>query len=216
MNTLKDSLKETHDKITASMPEKAAIFDADTNALVDTGIANGALKVGQTAPEFSLPNQVGEPIVLTELLKEGHVVISFYRGSWCPYCNLELRALQQLLPKFNALGANLVAISPQMPDESMSTSEKNDLTFSVLSDMSNKVARAFGLVFTLTPDLYEMYASFGNDLETLNGDKSHELPIPGTFVIAQDGTITAAQANADYKVRMEPQEILDTLVNMNK
>lgn len=103
-----------------------------------------------------------------------------------------------------------------MPDESMSTSEKNELTFSVLSDVGNKVARAFGLVFTLTPDLYEMYASFGNDLEALNGDESHELPIPGTFVIAKDGTITAAHANADYKVRMEPQGILDTLANMNR
>jgi len=216
MTTLKDALKETHAQITASMPEKAAIFDSTTDDLVDSGIANGALKVGQQAPEFALPNQIGESIVLSELLKEGPVVISFYRGSWCPYCNLELRALQQLLPKFNELGANLVAISPQMPDESMSTSEKNELTFSVLSDMGNKVAREFGLVFTLTPDLYEMYSSFGNDLETLNGDTTHELPIPGTFVIAQDGTITAAQANADYKIRMEPQEILDTLVKMSK
>lgn len=94
MTTLADTLKETHANITASMPEKAAIFDADTDALVDTGIANGALKVGEKAPAFSLPNQVGESIVLSELLKKGPVVISFYRGSWCPYCNLELRALQ--------------------------------------------------------------------------------------------------------------------------
>lgn len=215
MSTLQESLKETHAQITANMPEKAAIFDSTTDELVDSGIANSALKVGQKAPEFSLPNQVGESVVLSELLKEGPVVISFYRGSWCPYCNLELRALQHLVPKFNELGANLLAISPQMPDESMSTSEKNELTFSVLSDMGNKVARDFGLVFTLTPDLYEMYSSFGNDLETINGDESHELPIPGTFVIATDGTIAAAHANADYKIRMEPQEILETLVNMS-
>ncbi len=110
-----------------------------------------------------------------------------------------------------ALGASLVSISPQTPDNSLSMAEKNELKFEVLSDVGNKVARQFGLVFSLVEELRPLYKGIGADLPAHNGDDSHELPIPATFVIAQDGTIRLASVDADYTHRLEPAAILDSL-----
>ena len=116
-----------------------------------------------------------------------------------------------MLPEFHRKGASLVAISPEVPDQSMSTAEKNELSFSVLSDIDSTVAKQFGLVFTMNNNLQEMYAAAGIDVAAQNGNNSYELPVPGTFVIAQDGTIQLAFAKADYKQRLEPSAILEVL-----
>ena len=116
------------------------VMHAATDALAATGLANQALKVGDTAPDFSLPNAVGTLVRLSELLQQGPVVINFYRGEWCPYCNLELHAFQQLLPAFTAAKAQLVAISPELPDHSLSVTEKHELAFAVLCEVCNAVA----------------------------------------------------------------------------
>lgn len=211
---LKEQLEETTKEFSASMPEQVKLFAADTALMVDRGVGTGGPAVGDTAPDFELPDQLGRTVKSADFRAQEPLVISFYRGGWCPYCNLELRALQQHLPQFTALGASLVAISPQLPDESMTTVEKNELSFPVLSDVGNQVARQFGLVFSLSESLRPIYADFGIDLPKYNGTDTFELPVPATFVIDSAGTVKAAYVNADYKQRMEPAEIVEVLTKM--
>lgn len=182
-----------------------------TRRLVESGIAENSLKVGDKAPDFNLPGATGEEVRLGQLLAKGPVILNFYRGGWCPYCNLELNAYQMLLQDINGLGASLVAISPQTPDNSLSTAEKSELKFQVLSDVGNKVAGQFGLVFQLPAELRELYNNFGIVLPKFNGDESWELPMPGTYVIDKDGTVAYAFADADYTKRAEPDEVIAKL-----
>src|SRR5438874_389404 len=149
---------------------------------------------GGTAPSFTLPDAQGKQVSLDSLLKEGRVVIAFYRGQWCPYCDLQLRAYQEVLPRIKALGANLVAISPQTPDESLSTAEKRKLEFRVLSDAGNKVARGYGLVWKVPAGLDAIQKGFGVNLTKSDGDASNELPVPGTFVLGADGRIALSRS----------------------
>ena len=209
--SLQEQLKAKYEEIKKNAPNEVAIFDADTESFISSGDAPQGLQVGDQLASFELPNQLGQTISLDELQGDSNIVISFYRGGWCPYCNIELCVLQQALPEFKSHGARLIAISPQLPDESMSTAEKNELSFPVLSDAGNKVAREFGLVFTLSEQLRPLYESFNIDLPATNGDKSFELPIPATFIIDSDGVVKGAFVNADYKQRMDPSDIINVL-----
>ena len=209
--SLQEQLKAKYEEIKKNAPNEVAIFDADTESFISSGDAPQGLQVGDQLASFELPNQLGQTISLDELQGDSNVVISFYRGGWCPYCNIELCVLQQALPEFKSHGARLIAISPQLPDESMSTAEKNGLSFPVLSDAGNKVAREFGLVFTLSEQLRPLYESFNIDLPATNGDKSFELPIPATFIIDSDGVVKGAFVNADHKQRMDPSDIINVL-----
>jgi peroxiredoxin len=182
-----------------------------TAELIASGAAACALKAGDKAAAFTLNDPDGKPVALADLLARGPLVISFYRGVWCPYCNMELQALQAALPDFQALGASLVAISPQMAANSRKSVRQNELGFSILSDPHNDVADAFGLRFALPGYLVELYKSLKNDLPAFNGDGSWTLPMPGRFVIAQDGTILYAEVNPDYTKRPEPEDILPAL-----
>ena len=209
--SLQEQLKAKYEEIKKNAPNEVAIFDADTESFISSGDAPQGLQVGDQLASFELPNQLGQTISLDELQGDSNIVISFYRGGWCPYCNIELCVLQQALPEFKSHGARLIAISPQLPDESMSTAEKNELSFPVLSDAGNKVAREFGLVFTLSERLRPLYESFNIDLPATNGDKSFELPIPATFIIDSDGVVKGAFVNADYKQRMDLSDIINVL-----
>ena len=142
------------------------------------------------------------------------VVVVFYRSGWCPHCNLELREWQRLLSQLHELGATLVAISPQTPYNSLSTAEKNDLAFPVLSDSGRAAAKAFGFAFTLSPDLVALYAKVGNDLPTLNGIGHWVLRIPATYLIDARGRLAFAHIEADYGQGSEPHEVLDTLLRL--
>lgn len=184
---------------------------AATERLVASGLSEKGLKKGDIAPNFVLPSAKGESISSADLLKEGPLVISFYRGGWCPYCNLELNALQQILAEIETLGAKLVAISPETPDKALTTAQKHEMRFEVLSDVGNKVARDFALVFTLAEELRSIYQSFGIDIPAYNGDELYELPMPATYVINTDGTIRYSFVNADYTQRAEPSAILEAL-----
>lgn len=169
-----------------------------------SGIAQRALKAGDHAPDFRLHDARGGFVRLKDLLGAGPVVLSFYRGRWCPYCNLELRGLQKALPETTRLGATLVAVSPQTPDESLSNADKNELAFSVLSDVGSATAKAFGIAYDLAEELRPIYARFGHALQEKNGDESWVLPIPATYVIDRDGTIALAFVDVDYRNRLEP------------
>lgn len=180
--------------------------------LISTGIAETALNVGDKADDFELNNALGKPVKLSVLLKSGLVIITWYRGGWCPYCNLQLRYLQSKLDQFKEQGATLVALSPELPDKSLDTKEKNELKFEVLTDYNNEVARKFGIVYTLTNELAEI--ENGDKLQSFNGVATNELPIPATYVIDEDFTIKYAFVDADYRNRAEPADILSILKAM--
>lgn len=182
-----------------------------TAELKASGAAERALKVGDKAPAFSLKDPEGHEVSSAELLKQGPLIVSFYRGVWCPYCNMDLQALQEALPTFESLGAKLVAISPQTAPNSRKSVRQNALTFPILSDPGNAVAAAFGLRFTMPDYLVELYKSLKNDLTAFNGDPSWTLPMPARYVIGQDGTILYAEVNPDYTRRPEPEELLPAL-----
>ncbi|MBB1450539.1 AhpC/TSA family protein [Pseudoalteromonas sp. SG43-1] len=210
-------------QIDAYNVQKDAKLPADVLALMNTTneeliaqhIKDNALQIGQKVENFSLANHNGENIELADLLKKGPVIISFYRGGWCPYCNLELKALNNYLPQFKTQSAQLVAISPQLPDETLSTAQKNDLEFDVLCDVSNKVAEQFGLLFTLDERIQALYTQFGIDFEHYYGDKSFKLPLPATYVINQEGVITYAFLSEDYTLRAEPIDVMTALESEN-
>jgi peroxiredoxin len=183
-----------------------------TDELIASGAADRALKVGDTAPGFTLKDADGNEISSANLLQRGPLVVSFYRGVWCPYCNMELQALQAAVPEIEKRGARLVAISPQAPVNSRRSVRENKVSFPILSDTRNDVAAAFGLRFKLPDYLIELYRDvFKNDLTVVNGDQSWTLPMPARFVIGQDGIIAYAEVNPDYTRRPDPSELLPAL-----
>ena len=161
-------------------PERVAMMEAATADLRASDIEARALKAGDKAPDLTLPDALNRPVRLSTLWAEGPLVLIFYRGGWCPYCNLELRAWQQQLPALQRLGGQLVAVSPQTPDNSLSTAEKNELAFPVLSDSALQAGTGFGVAFEMPPELIELYSRVGNDLAVLNGNSRWVLPVPAT------------------------------------
>jgi peroxiredoxin len=191
--------------------ERLAKMQRATDELIATGQAQRARKAGDTAPEFTLLDPDGKQVSSRELLVKGPLVISFYRGVWCPYCNLELQALQQALPEITARGASLVAISPQTAPNSRKSQRDNKLGFPILSDVKSEVANAFGIRFALPDYLVEVYAGFGNDLSKVNDDPAWVLPMPARYVIGTDGIIAYSEVNPDYTHRPDPSELLPVL-----
>lgn len=191
--------------------DKYEVMQRSTKELQEIKLSANAVKSGDTLPSFELPNVNGDTIQSDELLNDGPLVISFYRGGWCPYCNMELRALQNILPQIKEAGAQLVAISPETPDNSLSTSEKNELSFEVLSDVDNTYAKELGLVFQMPEDLREVYHSFNLHVDQHNGNEDYELPMPATYVVDKDGKVIFDFVLEDYTYRLEPSEILKSL-----
>ena len=176
--------------------------------LVNSGAAEKVLKEGAQAPDFTLPDARGTAVTLSHLLIQGPVIMTFYRGQWCPYCHLALRAYQQALPHIQARRATLVAISPQTPDHSRALAEKLELTFALLSDMGNQVARQFGLVFTIDEAVRGAYKQVGADLPAFNGTDSWDLPMAGTFLVDQSGTVRLAFVDPDFTRRLDPSVVI--------
>lgn len=182
-----------------------------TAELIASGQALSARKAGDKIPGFELRDHDGQMVSSTELLAKGPLVVSFYRGAWCPYCNLELQALQATLPEIEARGARVVAISPQTAPNSRKSRRENHLSFPILSDEKSRVAAAFGLRFSLPDYLVELYKGFKNDLPTFNDDPAWVLPMPARYVIGADGVIAYAEVNPDYTQRPDPSELLPVL-----
>ncbi|HEY5513249.1 MAG TPA: peroxiredoxin-like family protein [Geomonas sp.] len=208
---LGSQIKELEQSLPPLSPEQSLLLEQAALELALSGITEQVLKAGAQAPDFTLPNPVGTPVNLDTALKSGPVVVTFYRGIWCPYCSLQLRAYQKILPEIIRLGGSLVAISPQNPDKSQATLLKNFLQYEVLSDLGNVVARQFGLVYQVPEWVRALYISFGTDLPAFNGDSSWELPIPGTFVVGSERRILLAYADSDPRNRLEPAAILEAL-----
>ncbi len=215
--SLKQQIESFKSKFLPQIPEpiKESMQKAE-DVLRDSRLAERALGTGDIAVDFTLPNARGESVSSEVLRGDGPVVLSFYRGGWCPYCSMELKALQGVNAEIQALGASLVAISPQLPDESLTTAEKNELEFEVLSDVDSEVADKYGLTFSLAEDLRPIYKNWGADVATVNDDPDCKLPLPATYVIDQDGKIVHSFTDEDYTERLEPDEILESLRTLRK
>lgn len=214
-NKLSEALsKAKEDFKHASGVEKAQAVTDFVEQLNRSGIKAGALKPGGQAADFSLKNAIGETVTLSEELKKGPVIITWYRGGWCPYCNLALNYMQQYLSDFKAAGAILLAITPEKPDNSLSTKERHELKFEVLSDEENEVARKYGGVHDLSEKIKGFYLERG-----VGEHYAHELnvfPVPATYVIDQDFVVRYAFVESDYRMRAEPEDILDVLNSIKK
>ena len=215
--SLKKSIDTLKSRFLEQVPDEIKdIMGEAQQVLKDSRIAERALGTGQLAVDFTLPNAKGEQVSSTALRQQGPIVVSFYRGGWCPYCSLELKALQNVNNEIEALGARLVAISPQVPDESLSTADKNELEFEVLSDTNSEVADQYGLTFSLDEALRPIYRNWGADVAAVNDDPDCKLPLPATYVISREGKIVHAFVEEDYTERLEPDEILDSLRNIQR
>lgn len=213
--SLQTEIETFKNQFRANVPRDVQeLMASATQALADSGLAGRALTTGQVLPNAELVNVKGDAVALGDLLKRGPLVITFYRGGWCPYCNLELRAYQEHLAEIEALGATLVAITPELPDSSLGTAEKNELGFEVLSDVNAAFAKQLGLAFDLPEELRPIYESFGLDLELHNGAGQFSLPLAATYVVQADGTVASAFVDADYTKRQEPTEVLAALQNL--
>jgi peroxiredoxin len=203
---LQPSLDAVAAKFTSQMtPQQQDTYESSMKAIADTGVAKRALQAGAKAPDFDLPAADGKRIKLSEALANGPVVVMWYRGGWCPFCNLQLRAMEARLDDLEASGASLIAISPQLPDSTVSTKDANELTFPVLSDVGNTAAKAYGLTYELPP---AQLAMLGKLLEKTNGDTSTILPIAATYVIDRNGIIAQAFTDSDYRKRPEPDDVI--------
>jgi peroxiredoxin len=212
-NTLSEQLEEYRAGWMQRVPaDRRASMERHIAHLTETGFSQRAKQVGDLAPKIILPDAHGKTFNVATLLAKGPVVVTFYRGGWCPYCNLELKAYQAVLPRIAAAGASLVAISPEKPDDTVSTAEKNALTFPVLSDVGHSVGKAFGLVYAFTDELRSVYDGFNLDIPGKNGTPDDwSLPLSATYVIGADGVILFADVSVDYRRRTDPLDVLDVL-----
>ncbi len=194
--------------------EKVAILQEATQTLARDFQNRRTLRVEDKAPDFVLSNTRGQSICLSEQLNQGAVLLNFYFGHWCPYCNLELRAYQGLLAKIQALGSSVLGISPQTPNASKKTALKNAITFDLLSDNNCRIAHDYGLIFELPDSLRPLYTELGHALPDYNGTDDWLLPIPATFIIDRRGHIALAYLNVDYTQRYEPTDAIAILLSL--
>ncbi len=195
--------------------DRAGALNALVTQAIECSRQTQPLQTGDEGPNFILSDARGSATALRALLLEGPAVIVFCRGSWCPYCSAELAAYQLALPAITARGANLVAISPEIRDDSLTDNEIDALDFEVLSDPGNLTARKFGLVYALDSESRAQFEAFGLNLEAANGDASWRLPIPATFLIDNDRSIVFASAEPDYRQRAEPADVVAALDNLS-
>ena len=209
----KEKLTELRTNLENMLPQEAlSLFDNDAKNLQAKHSSILKLQVGDKAPDFSLSNATNQTVRLSDLLKKGKVVLTFYRGTWCPYCNLQLSIYQKSLDEIHSLGAELVAVSPQTPDESLNIKEKNELNFEVLSDNGNIVARKYTTIFRNADAAVNTMTELGFNFDAHYSDDSRELPIPAVFVIEKDATISFAKSlGGDYRNRVEIEEIIESL-----
>lgn len=192
-------------------PEIHPVMELATAELIANGQAGRAIKAGDRAPHFNLKDQDGNDVSSAALLVKGPLVVTFYRGVWCPYCNIELQAINEVLPQIQAYGANVVAISPQTPVNSRKSVRINELGFPVLSDVNGQTGADFGLRFALPDYLVELYKNLKNDLPAFNNDPSWTLPMPARYVIGQDGVVLYSEVNPDYTRRPDPSDMFPVL-----
>ena len=216
--SLQDKLDALRTKFETEMapPEVVAVMHRVTQELIDSGQAERALKAGDRAPAFALPDPDGKILSSRDLLANGPLVLTFYRGAWCPFCNLDLQALEAARPDIEARGASLIAVSQQTAANSRKSQRTNALGFPIVGDKGGDLAQKFGIRWHLPADLQAIHKQLGADLTAFNGEESWTLPMPARYVIAQDGIIAYAEINADYTRRPEPADVFPVLDHLRK
>lgn len=210
--SLNKNLSLLHKEVLESLsPDVRKQLINEEKKLFNNYLEGKTLKVGSQVPNVFFRDENLKSVYLTDLLKEHHLVLSFFRGTWCPYCNLELISLAKINNEIEKRGARLVAVSPELHRYSEDTLKKNKIDFPVFTDLNNKAADEFGLVFNLSPEYREIYQTLNIHLNILNSENNWTLPMPATFIISKDGVITSTYVNADYTQRMEPNDILEQL-----
>jgi peroxiredoxin len=213
---VRKELDEFREKVSKqASPDRLRAYEQGIDEVRKSGMIDKALKVGDRAPDFELLNAAAKRVKLSELTARGPVVLTWYRGGWCPYCNIALRGFHKSLPEIRAAGATLVALSPETPDNTLSTAEKDHLDFDVLSDRGNKVAHAYGVAYKV-PKIVVEQSKGRLDLAKHNGNDSGELPLGATYIIDRDGVIRYAFVDADYRKRAEPSDVIVALRNLGK
>jgi peroxiredoxin len=214
-NSLSKEIRKLQELLLGNINQKTYSSVVKTIELLKSSfISQNFLQPGDQAPNFQLANPLGQKFELKDLIKKGKVIVSFIRGGWCPYCYLELRSLQKKLKEFQSLGANLIAISPERPDYCLNTMERNGLKFEVLSDKANKTAIDYKLVYKSENDV-DLLCELGLNEALTRGDISYELPVPAIFIIDEWMTIRYAYTNPDYRSRVDPDELLFQLSQLN-
>ncbi|MEM9277218.1 MAG: peroxiredoxin-like family protein [Pseudomonadota bacterium] len=210
--SLQDKLDAFKAQFKTQAPAEAfEAFARSTQELADSGQVEAAIKMGDTAPDFTLPDQDGNTVALKDLLAKGPVVVSFYRGVWCPYCNLEMKALEEAIGEIKSRGASLVAISMQGAADSRKSQKDNGLSFPILSDKAGEVADKYGIRWTLQDYVIPIHAGFGVELPKIHGDGEWNLPMPARYVINTDGQVVYSEINPDYTRRPDPSELFPVL-----
>lgn len=194
--------------------EVIAVVRESFELMASSGMIEKAKKTSDLAPDFTLPNVNDKQVALREAVAKGPVILTFYRGGWCKFCQIQLKALQETLPEFEKLGASLIAVSPQTVGKSLATAKDLNLTFGLLSDPGNRVAHDYGIVFTVREAQRQVDAMAGVNLPEANGDDSFELPIPATYIIDHDRVIRYSFLDTDFTRRMEPVSILDQIMQV--
>lgn len=210
MATIAGKLQATFRSFTENAPDAAKVPINRSRAEIEASFDRSTTaKPGQKLPDFSLTNATGKTVTRDELLSQGAVLITFYRGGWCPFCNIALHGLQEHLSEFTAKGVRLVAISPELPDQTLTTKEKNELQFDVLSDVGNTFAHALGIVWKMPQYLKPILAGFGNDIDARHGDDKFEVPVPTNILVDKEGTIRNIFVEPDYTKRLEPSTAVE-------
>lgn len=212
MTDLATQIQQFNIELAAQVPQEVLeAFGKSIEDLKTKNIEEKSIKIGEKIPNFYLKNAKNEVVNSSDILKNGKMIIAFYRGSWCPYCNLELKALQEKISEFKEKNATLVAISPQSPDNSLTVIEKHHLTFEVLTDKDNVFAKQLGIVFELQDFVLPYYHALGIDLSSFNENTNNSLPIPAVFVVNESSKIIYKFADANYMNRIDIDELLKTL-----
>jgi peroxiredoxin len=212
MNSLAKQIESLNNELSQQIPQEVSeVFEKSINDLKTQNIENKSIQIGNILTPFSLPNTKNQLIHSKDVLKKGKMILAFYRGSWCPYCNLELRALQNNIAKITDNNVSLLAVSPQSPDHSMALTEKHELTFEVLTDENNKLAKQLGISFKLQEFAIPTYQAIGINLEDFNQDDENTLPVPAVFVVDTDGTVIYKFVDTDYRNRLNIDELIQSL-----
>lgn len=212
MNSLALQIEQLNHELSSQLPQDILnAFGSSVEDLKTKNIEDNSIQAGQKMPEFLLPNAYNEKIHSTQILKKGKMILAFYRGSWCPYCNLELKFLQDNLSRIKEKNAVLVAISPQNPDHSLTMVEKNNLEFEVLTDHNNDFAKKLGIVFHLQDFVLPYYQNLGINLSLFNNNKENTLPVPAVFLVDENSKIIYKFLDVNYMNRIDIEELIQVL-----
>ena len=208
MKKLNDKLQLIQKEMAQNIPvDILNAFGQSLQELIEQNLEDRALKVGDIAPDFTLPDAEGLPVSLYDTLQHNAVIISFFRGNWCPFCMAELTHYQEAINNNLVDSATVIAISPQSIHFNHDLKVQNNLEFRILSDKGNEIADKYGLVFTLQENIREIYKNMGADLELFNSDNTYKLPIPATYLIDKNKKIVFSSVSTNYMERADVCDI---------